>query len=186
MRGRRTEPEYLRRLKGLVRNGTIKVKEVEGAGQPARLVGEAVRLRDQDVQASGRVDAYDEVWCVFDRDEHPGFDEACARAEREGLHVAASNPCFELWLLLHFRDHRSHQSRHAVQRLLEAETGRSGKSLGFDPTLASVEAAIQRAAALDQEAEALGAPRRNPSTEVYRLAGQILGHSAVPLGIADP
>lgn len=37
-------------------------------------------------------------WIVFDRDEVANFDEIVAQAERRGINVGWSNPCFELWL----------------------------------------------------------------------------------------
>ena len=39
----------------------------------------------------------DQVWAVFDRDEHPRFDEAIALCDGHGVLVGRSNPCFELW-----------------------------------------------------------------------------------------
>lgn len=35
-------------------------------------------------------------WIVFDRDQVQGFDEIIAKAEREGIQVGWSNPCFEI------------------------------------------------------------------------------------------
>ena len=47
---------------------------------------------------------YDEIWCVFDIDEHPNVPQAVEEARQVGVEVAVSNPCFELWLVLHIRD----------------------------------------------------------------------------------
>ncbi|WP_219471501.1 RloB family protein [Nonomuraea rhizosphaerae] len=44
----------------------------------------------------------EQVWALFDRDDHSRVEESCRRAERAGVRVAFSHPCFELWLLLHF------------------------------------------------------------------------------------
>jgi hypothetical protein len=55
----------------------------------------------------------DEVWCVFDVDEHPKLAEARDQANANGIQLAVSNPCFELWLLLHFQEHRAHAGGHA-------------------------------------------------------------------------
>ena len=43
-------------------------------------------------------------WAVFDIDSRPieMFRSVAARAARKKIILAASNPCFELWLLLHF------------------------------------------------------------------------------------
>src|SRR5262249_49920866 len=47
--------------------------------------------------------AQDEYWAVFDVDHHrhEELSTNAALAERHGYHLAGSNPCFELWLLLH-------------------------------------------------------------------------------------
>ena len=37
-------------------------------------------------------------WAVFDRDEHPNFDEAVALCDSKSVRVGRSNPCFEVWL----------------------------------------------------------------------------------------
>lgn len=35
-------------------------------------------------------------WIVFDRDQVQGFDEIIDEAERKGIQVGWSNPCFEI------------------------------------------------------------------------------------------
>jgi hypothetical protein len=44
------------------------------------------------------------IWGLFDHDGRPDIDQACARADQQGIGVALSHPAFELWLLLHFQD----------------------------------------------------------------------------------
>jgi hypothetical protein len=39
---------------------------------------------------------YNQVWCVFDRDEHSKIHEAFDRAKAHGIEIVFSNPCFEL------------------------------------------------------------------------------------------
>ena len=41
-------------------------------------------------------------WIVFDRDQVQGFDEIIAKAEREGIQVGWTNPCFEIWMYAYF------------------------------------------------------------------------------------
>ena len=57
---------------------------------------------------------FDSVYCVFDKDEHTGYNAAVARVQSKRLkrsssgsakfHAITSVPCFEYWLLLHFVD----------------------------------------------------------------------------------
>ena len=46
----------------------------------------------------------DSIWCVFDRDDNSNevLLRAKQSAQKEGYHLAYSNPSFELWFLLHF------------------------------------------------------------------------------------
>lgn len=53
-------------------------------------------------------DDYDQVWCVFDKDDFPdeNFNNAVTMAEGFGFKIAYSNQAFEYWLILHFEDHQ--------------------------------------------------------------------------------
>lgn len=53
------------------------------------------------------LDTFEEVWCVFDKDDHPKRKEAFELAEsqkQEGknIHIAFSSRCIEYYFLLHF------------------------------------------------------------------------------------
>ncbi|MDO9420012.1 MAG: RloB family protein [Herminiimonas sp.] len=50
-----------------------------------------------------RSKAYEQIFCIIDRDSHQNFDEALVLSEsKENVNVIASYPCFEYWLLIHF------------------------------------------------------------------------------------
>ena len=51
---------------------------------------------------------YEQVWCVFDKDDFPAkdFNDAITIARANGCGVAYSNQAFEYWILLHFIDHQ--------------------------------------------------------------------------------
>jgi hypothetical protein len=92
----RTERDYLASLKHLRRNSAVSIKLKTESKSPLEVVMTAIKLRQL------TEDDYDEVWAVFDVDE---FDvkDAIGLAARNGIRTAVSNPCFELWLLLHFQ-----------------------------------------------------------------------------------
>jgi hypothetical protein len=47
---------------------------------------------------------YNIVYCVVDRDTHADFDRAVELAKKHGkIEMIISYPCFEYWLLLHFK-----------------------------------------------------------------------------------
>ena len=53
-------------------------------------------------------DPDDQVWCVFDVDDYwknnqKKIEDAIKKTEENGIELAWSNECFELWLLLHFQ-----------------------------------------------------------------------------------
>ena len=173
--GRRTEVEYLAKWAAQFRDRlTVDFDPFHGA--PISLVERAVTLAEQRRRSirRGHGDArFDEIWCVFDRDEHPYVSEAIALAGRHQIGVAFSNPCFELWLVLHARDLRRHTERHAVQAM-SAELGFTvGKGLGPQawPTLQSTwEAAEAHSITLDTMHEGNASPAgSNPSTSVAHL-----------------
>ncbi len=66
-----------------------------------------------------------EKWVMFDRDQHGEIPEAFARARRNGINIAFSNPSFDLWLLLHFTPFSGTQngSSDVVQEKLRRQRG---------------------------------------------------------------
>ena len=177
--GRRTEVEYFAEWAREFRNRlTIEFDPFHGS--PMSLVERAVVKVDQRRRSMrrGRDDAaFDEIWCVFDCDEHPFVNEAIELAARHDIGVAFSNPCFELWFVLHAQDVRRHTDRHAVQGL-SAQLGlTAGKGL-VDGVWGRLHTkwrqADERATALDTMHHQNGSPPRdNPSTSVGRLVGQL-------------
>lgn len=177
--GERTEDGYFKFWWRRHRDKVL-VKIEERNGTPMTLVKLAIDQRDQEQrdERRGRGQAHDEVWCVFDRDTHPHFDDAILLAKRHGIGVAVSNPCFELWFILHYEDQTAHiEGRDAMAR--------SAKLLGCKKVLtdAALEAlatqygdAVQRAKALDKKHRADGSqPRSNPSSEAWKLVERIVG-----------
>ena len=41
-------------------------------------------------------------WIVFDCDQVPNFDQIIKEAEKMGINVGWSNPCFEIWMFAYF------------------------------------------------------------------------------------
>lgn len=117
---------------------------------------------------------YDYVWAVFDRNEHNGYEQAVQRCHDAGIGVAYSNPCFELWLILHVMEMDRVLNRHAMQSLcrehvqyLPNETRRPDCHWLMKEN--RVEAAEARAAAQLRKRFEEGADQGNPSTNVGEL-----------------
>ncbi|MFT7838285.1 RloB family protein [Saccharothrix sp. BKS2] len=154
--GQKTESQYFTGLR-LTRRVPITVKCKVDA--PENLVRYAANLRDR------YREEFDAVWCVVDVDN---FDipPAVRLADKVRVNLAVSNPCFELWLLLHFADHRAHVADYRAARDLVAKhVPGYDKELDYAAFDANVERAVARAAALGPD---------NPTTAVGRLVEAVL------------
>jgi hypothetical protein len=99
--GEITEPCYIEALKRHWRRGAVDVRE--HPKDPIALIEWADRETKRKARSG---DKYDETWVVFDAERCPDpnvLAQAEAKARAANIQVAMSNPCFEVWLLLHFR-----------------------------------------------------------------------------------
>ncbi len=176
--GALTEPDYLNHWFQANRAAvTLEIHSKKGLS-PRQMIDVAVdQKRTSDREAKrGHGAAYDEVWCVFDVDEHPALDEVKTKAHDNGVLLAISNPCIELWFLLHFRDQTGELSRHEAQRLCAGSIG-SGKALSSttcELLAAGHESAVRRALALTAQHRRNGLDAHaNPSSNIWELVESI-------------
>jgi hypothetical protein len=102
-------------------------------------------------------------------DDHPLIPEATDQAKANGIELAISNPCFELWALLHFQDQQAHIERGKVQHLCATHMPRYEKKLDYEILRPKYSNAVKRAEDLERLHESRGTAGANPSTTVYRL-----------------
>lgn len=103
--GSKTEPNYFNEIVNYYKLNTANV-EIDGTcGSSPKSVLE--RAEDLANKESQKGDAFDRIYCVFDRDSHESYDvtvKNIAGKIPKGVYIAAvSVPCFEYWLLLHFQ-----------------------------------------------------------------------------------
>lgn len=157
---KKTEEQYLAGLRDSLSNRSVDIRIVNRARSPREVVDYAIGY------LSRAKDDFDEAWCVFDVDD---FDIATAvrEADKAGLLLAVSDPCFELWLLLHHEHCAAYQDGYrAVERRLRKHISNYDKSrLDFKDYEPGITSAMHRA-------EKLGSSG-NPSTGMWRLAGRI-------------
>ena len=178
--GRKTEPDYLRALKQepAVRDlASVDIRiDLDASGAvPLTLVKAAADAR---ASAHGQQGEIDEVWCLFDVEapqNHPKLDEAVAKAEESDVRLAVSNPCFELWLALHFADHTAWLDTAAARRLRQEHDGSARKGLDGAMYMARRTEAAERARALAVRHERDGAalPDDNPSSGMFRFLAAV-------------
>ena len=176
--GAKTEPNYFNGLRIAERlsSANIKVTPADGS-DPMSIVQYAERFAA----------AYDKVFCVFDRDEHANYDAAVQRISQSSLGqtgqlvAITSWPCFELWMLLHFRYSSAAIAvaggrtsgemtcRELRRHIPEYQKGRKAIYGELLPRRAT---ALTNAARLKQENSRTGTS--NPSTRVHELVNYLL------------
>jgi len=170
--GEWTEVIYFTALKP-PREAAIQIKTLptkSGHSDPKNVL---VRLKKYDQDAGSG--PQDELWLVVDRDSWTEADLNEVAAAVAGLpkyHLALSNPCFELWLVLH-RCEAPNQNCAQLQSILKTELGAYAKNDYDVETLKeTVTDAIERARRMD-------IPPQDPwprqqGTHVYRLVSQLV------------
>jgi hypothetical protein len=174
--GSKTEPNYFKEAGVAYQLSSLNIQIRQPPGNdPLKIVEFAIDelARDSD---------YNRAYCVFDRDQHSNFDQAIRRAEesehgRVGrLFVIPSVPCFEIWILLHYRytarAYTAVGSQTACERLIrevrehfaDYEKGRTGVFAELSGTLNQ---ALANAARLEEHNADTAS--LNPATRMHHL-----------------
>jgi len=155
--GKSTEKDYFNALKAMpwVQAGRIVVIFTNKA--PVELVRDASRRKTEN--------DFDQAWAVCDVDEFE-IEKAAIEARRKGVGLVLSNPCFEVWLILHLTEQTSHldnadKACERIGKLLGKEWDKS--ALDFSDFEQGIAEAIKRAKLLESP------PSANPSTDVWKV-----------------
>ena len=182
--GSKTEPNYFSEIRTAYRLHTanVEVRPSQQGTAPIQVVQYAKELfenGDQHKKIQRR--AFEQVYTVFDRDDHASYFDALRLAESLNgklkndakqfirFKAIASVPSFELWLLLHFEDIQAPIHRDEVMRRLKLHIPDYEKGAGraFATTRDRLEIATQRAEALANRFTADTAPE--PFTAIVDL-----------------
>jgi hypothetical protein len=171
--GDKIEPDYLKGLKSLPevrRNAAVSIEIDTDHGVPLRLVKLAADRKIRDAQRGSSV--VDEYWCVFDvewPENHPDLDQTVNLARKNDIRLAISNPCFEIWLLLHFEYYTRWTDTNAAERASRRLDGRTGKRIDASVYLPHRAVAVRHAAKLAALHEKNGTrfPHDNPSSTMF-------------------
>jgi hypothetical protein len=179
--GKETEPAYFAEINRLYDSTIIKVETIGAVGVPFTVACAAVD-RKKDLNHSTRkarnsFEEGDEVWAVFDHDAHPKVKEAVKKCEDNDVGVARSNPCFELWLILHKANYDKPDEQKKVQAHLKKLCPEYNKRGAKTPNCAELVTRVKEA---EKRAETQlscrgkeGDPFNRPSTTVWRLTRAI-------------
>ena len=185
--GTKTEPRYFDALAIFYASSKIHVRvldRLESASDPQRVLNQLHKFKKV-----YRLNRNDELWLVIDIDRWTPqmLSEVTSQAVQIGASLAVSNPCFEIWLLLHHRalsyydqpvlnefkeNNKDRTSRSRLERELITIIGEFNK-VNYDTGvyIPFVERAIRNAEMADSSPD-----ERWPQeigTHVYRLAKHI-------------
>ncbi|NJP89490.1 RloB domain-containing protein [Nonomuraea sp. FMUSA5-5] len=179
--GRGTEKIYFCGLRSTLRAANVDVRVVPTKGNPHSIVRYAIN--DTGLARRSEIDFQrgDQVWCVFDVEApqcHPGIEEAEKLASKYGIKLAVSNPCFELWLLLHFQEQRAYLTTANACTKLAVHLPDYNKRISFDAFAELYSGARSRAVDLGAKfGEAANLVERNPWSSVWVLVDHIKSFS---------
>ena len=182
--GTKTEPKYFENFNK--RHKPLHVKVVPGGRNYLDLIKKGNR-------AKSNIEGICHVWCVSDVDADPNtpnyesakneqLKEFSKQAQEYGFNIALSNPCFELWYLLHFG---YFTSKMPTYKSVEQKLSNPAYLPSYDKTKdyfndlhERIEDAISNATKLKKYHEDLGvsnftAVSANPYTDVWRLVEKI-------------
>lgn len=101
--GTKTEPSYINALRNSLGLSSLNIRVLQPPGNdPMSIARFAIQQMEEDSD-------YDRAYCIFDSDQHANFLEAIRVIEAsdfyrsERLIPIPSVPCFEVWMLLHYR-----------------------------------------------------------------------------------
>lgn len=122
--GENTERHYFKALEAKIDKTTTQLTYYGPCGEPSAIYRRAVEEREKLARDDNKGD---EVWAIFDEDNHPHFKAAVTDCRRSGIMVGYSIPCFEVWLIWHEEDFGKQDDHHQVQKHF------SGLCTDYDP-----------------------------------------------------
>ncbi|MBP8148282.1 MAG: RloB domain-containing protein [Limnohabitans sp.] len=182
--GSKTEPLYLEEIRAAhqLHSANVEVQPGQLGTAPIQVVRYAQQLLEQgDLYKGIRPKSFDQVYAVFDRDDHDSYFNALSLAQsldgklrnddRQAVRfqAIASIPSFELWLLLHYEDIQAPIDRYEVMARLKQHIPAYDKGAGgtFATTRVRLETATLRAQALAAKFNAYTDPE--PFTDLHQL-----------------
>ncbi|MBE9247852.1 RloB domain-containing protein [Dolichospermum sp. LEGE 00240] len=159
--GSKTEPIYFNSIRNELRSPTLEIIVLRNQGKtdPGNIIEILIEKRQQ-MKDEKRWTTNDAAWAVFDGDEHieksrTSWENAINKANSQKINLAITNPCFELWYLIHFQDHLSQINRDKLVKLLDKHIPDYDKSMCLypKPLKELTNQAIQRAEKIAKQIE---------------------------------
>ena len=189
--GKETENIYFEQLKASLHASGVQIEVLRRDSNESS--PEHIYRQIQDFAAKYDMDEDDQLWAVVDKDRWTekmlsGVAKKCS--QNKYFIFCLSNPCFELWLILHLEDvaQYAEEDREKLSenkkikrngytwtknRLRELMDGYSESKYEVTKLLPEIEKAIERASKLDSNPNDRWP--QSVGTRVYRLVNSILG-----------
>lgn len=136
---------------------------------------QSVLKRLQQYASAKGVRPGDELWVVVDVDRwgEQALNALCQTCQQAGYDVAISNPCFELWLILHQENPHTPAIAKECEQEMKRLLGRYDKAeYDTKKLMPHIETAIRHAHRLDQQPHEPWP--RDTGTHVYRLVTKLI------------
>lgn len=186
--GSKTEPLYLEEIRSAhqLHSANVQVQPGQLGTAPVHVVRYAQQLFEKgDLHKGIRPKSFDQVYAVFDRDDHDSYFNALDLAnsldgklrnddrQTVSFKAIASIPSFELWLLLHYENIQGPIHRDEVMARLKQHIPGYKKGAGgvFAATRDQLETGTQRAQALAEKFNAYTDP--DPFTALHELVTRL-------------
>ena len=190
--GANTEKDYLSDFMKTVDQNNVKVFYHGPNGVPSSVVKSAIDFAKSrgliKNKRRKKIDSFEEndkVVAVFDRDEHPCYNQAISIGNASEIICVYSDPCFELWISLHFDIHDAPYHRHEIQKAVKGflpdYDPKSGKTANFSEAIVNIGVAENRAFRQRKKRIEENNPNGNPSTNFDQLTIAIRSASKGPL-----
>jgi hypothetical protein len=166
--GERTEPLYFNGLRSLAATDTQVIHILGSRSSSSSPKAVLKRLREESKKKGATEE--DICWMVVDRNSwlDEQLEEATRECRKSGYGIALSNPCFELWLVLHLQEEKTPLTCGLCASELERQLGAYQKNdYAVEELLPGLQEAVARAQRIDTDRGAsVPGP---PVTRVYRL-----------------
>ena len=165
--GMNTEPSYFSHLNKLFAPRRIIAIPRNSHSSPPQVLKELIEYLKGDMLEN------DEYWLVLDVDDWTAvqkqkIEDWCSEAPARN-NLAVSNPCFELWLILHFEEPPKFKRSRACKRYYNENYGNVDTNEDYEYIQSiDVENAINRAESRDNTGDS-GWPETSGITTVYKL-----------------
>jgi hypothetical protein len=169
--GKETEKQYF----GMFKSTRIKV-EILATTEDGKSAPEYVLERLDKFKERYDLSNDDMLWLVSDVDRwrDKKLSSVCSQARQRGYNLAISNPCFEVWLTLHFEDINTEDRTcdNFKARLRKILGSYNGSNLNISAYKPNIKDAVNRAKNLHPSSQQDWPPTLG--THVYRLVEILL------------